>query len=221
MQENGTTAGGQGKPDGTEAASANVTDLLLQDILTGSLPAGTWLKQNDLEQRYNCKRPEVRRALDRLSQVRVVQHLPNRGYRVYEEDERRAQEITDIRVALETFVAQGMIANATPDEISKLRALAHHFDDRAFNGTIFEHFNANLDFHRTLLELAGNQELVMVVAEIRQRTVSAPVSQWRTRARIEQSGREHHLIVDALEAGDLAELRRLIEIHIRQAPDQT
>ncbi|MEI2296829.1 hypothetical protein [Ensifer sp. MJa1] len=34
----------------------------------------------------------------------------------------------------------------------------------------------------------------------------------------EQSARARHLIVDALEARDLAEVKRMIEIHIGQAP---
>jgi len=196
----------------------DVTDFLLQDILTGTLPAGTWLKQIDLEERYDCTRPEVRRALDRMTQKRLVQHIPNRGYQVHVVDERRSQEISDIRVILETSVAHLMIAHATPEAIEALRALARRFDDMSFRGSILEHYDANLAFHRALLELARNRELVELVSEIRQRTVSAPVSQWRTRARIEQSAHEHHLMVDALEAGDLAELKRLIEIHIRQAP---
>ncbi|OQM74622.1 GntR family transcriptional regulator [Manganibacter manganicus] len=200
------------------AEECDVTDLLLQDILTGTLPAGTWLKQIDLEQRYNCTRPDVRRVLDRLTQRRLVQHIPNRGYQVYEVDERRSQEISDIRVILETSVAGLMIAHATPEATRDLRTLARRFDDMSFRGTILQHYDANLAFHRRLLQLAGNTELVELVSEIRQRTVSAPVAQWRTRARIEQSAREHHLMVDALEAGDLAELKRLIEIHIRQAP---
>lgn len=205
---------------GASEDTCDVTDLLLQDILTGTLPAGTWLKQIDLELRYDCTRPEVRRALDRLTQRRLVQHIPNRGYQVYEVDERRSQEITDIRVILETSVAHLMMAHATPEATKALRALAQRFDDMSFRGTILEHYDANLAFHRALLQLAGNGELVDLVSEIRQRTVSAPVSQWRTRARIEQSAREHHLMVDALEAGDLAELKRLIEIHIRQAPQK-
>ncbi|HEV7321643.1 MAG TPA: GntR family transcriptional regulator [Ensifer sp.] len=196
----------------------DVTDLLLHDILTGTLPAGTWLKQIDLERRYDCTRPEVRRALDRLSQKRLVQHNPNRGYQVYELDDQRTREISDIRVILETGVADRMIANVTPDSIRELRDLAKVFDEMSFRGSIMEHYDANLAFHRALLMLSGNIELVNIIAEIRQRTASAPVSQWRTRARIEQSAREHHLMVDALEARDLAELKRLIEIHIRQAP---
>lgn len=218
MRQGGMAVKQSGEATYTREDVRDVTDLLLQDILTGTLPAGTWLKQIDLEQRYNCTRPDVRRALDRLTQRRLVQHIPNRGYQVYEVDERRAQEISDIRVILETSVADLMIARATPETTEALRALAHRFDDMSFHGSILEHYDANLAFHRALLQLAGNSELVDLVSEIRQRTASAPVSQWRTRARIEQSAREHHLMVDALEVGNLAELKHLIEIHIRQAP---
>ncbi|WP_312364930.1 GntR family transcriptional regulator [Ensifer sp.] len=203
----------------TSAKERDVTDLVLEDILTGVLPAGTWLKQIDLEKRYDCTRPEVRRALDRLSQKRLVEHVPNRGYHVYQPEGRRAQEISDIRVILETAVADLMVENATPESIARLRQLAQHFDRMTMEGTVLEHYEANLAFHRELLLLAGNSELVEVVSEIRQRTSSAPVSQWRTRARVERSAREHHMMIDALEARDVAGLKRLIEAHIRQTGD--
>lgn len=203
----------------TAAKERDVTDLVLEDILTGVLPAGTWLKQIDLEKRYDCTRPEVRRALDRLSQKRLVEHVPNRGYHVYLPDGRRAQEVSDIRVILETAVAGLMVERATPESIAKLRQLARHFDQMTMVGTVLEHYEANLAFHRELLLLSGNNELVDLVSEIRQRTSSAPVSQWRTRARVERSAREHHMMVDALEARDVAGLKRLIEAHIRQTGD--
>ncbi|OCP35616.1 GntR family transcriptional regulator [Ensifer sp. LC163] len=203
----------------TAAKERDVTDLVLEDILTGVLPAGTWLKQIDLEKRYDCTRPEVRRALDRLSQKRLVEHVPNRGYHVYLPDGRRAQEVSDIRVILETAVADLMVERATPESIARLRALANHFDEMTMVGTVLEHYEANLAFHRELLLLSGNNELVDLVSEIRQRTSSAPVSQWRTRARVERSAREHHMMVDALEARDIARLKRLIEAHIRQTGD--
>ncbi|WP_457579827.1 GntR family transcriptional regulator [Ensifer canadensis] len=203
----------------TAAKERDVTDLVLEDILTGVLPAGTWLKQIDLEKRYDCTRPEVRRALDRLSQKRLVEHVPNRGYHVYQPDGRRAQEVSDIRVILETAVAGLMVERATAESIARLRQLASHFDRMTMVGTVLEHYEANLAFHRELLLLSGNNELVDLVSEIRQRTSSAPVSQWRTRARVERSAREHHMMVDALEARDVASLKHLIEAHIRQTGD--
>ncbi|HEY0122894.1 MAG TPA: GntR family transcriptional regulator [Rhizobium sp.] len=200
-----------------DEATRDVTDLILQDILGGLLPPGTWLKQIDLEKRYGCTRPEVRRALDRLAQKRLVEHVPNRGYHVYEPDGRRAVEVSDIRVILETAIADKIVANASPDSIRTLRALAKHFDEMILLGTMLELYEANLAFHRELLTLGGNKELVDLITEIRQRTSSAPVSQWRTRARVEQSGREHHLMIDAIEKGDIEELKRLTVFHIRQS----
>ncbi|MET0748317.1 MAG: FCD domain-containing protein, partial [Rhizobium sp.] len=40
---------------------------------------------------------------------------------------------------------------------------------------------------------------------------------WRTRARIEQSGREHHQMIDAIASKATDEFKRLIELHIRQS----
>lgn len=200
-----------------ESASArDVTDFILQDILAGVLLPGTWLKQIDLERRYKCTRPEVRRALDRLAQKRLVEHVPNRGYHVYEPDGRRAQEVSEIRIILETAIAATIVSNAAADEIAKLRKLADHFDLMVLNGTMLELYEANLAFHRQLLTLGGNIELVDLITEIRQRTSSAPVSQWRTRARVEQSGREHHLMIDAIAAGNVEKLKELVRQHILQ-----
>lgn len=196
--------------------SKDVTDLVLQDILAGVLLPGTWLKQIDLERRYKCTRPEVRRALDRLAQKRLVEHVPNRGYHVYEPDGRRAREVSEIRIILETAVAGTIVKNASADDLDTLLKLALHFDRMVLDGTMLELYEANLAFHRQLLVLGGNQELVDLIAEIRQRTSSAPVAQWRTRARIEQSGREHHLMIDAIQHKDAEELKRLVRQHIIQ-----
>ncbi|MFA6155169.1 GntR family transcriptional regulator [Mesorhizobium sp.] len=195
---------------------SDVTDFILQDILTGVLAPGTWLKQIDLERRYGCTRPEVRRALDRLAQKRLVEHVPNRGYHVYEPDGRRAKEVGEIRIILETGVAEAIVSNASAESIKKLSVLADTFDHMILMGTMLELYEANLAFHRELLALSGNQELVDLITEIRQRTSSAPVSQWRTRARIEQSGREHHLMIEAIRNGDAEELKILTKRHILQ-----
>lgn len=217
MQNRGLRMADVVMEEGPEAAEArDVTDFILQDILAGVLLPGTWLKQIDLERRYKCTRPEVRRALDRLAQKRLVEHVPNRGYHVYEPDGRRAQEVSEIRIILETAIAATIVSNAAADEIAKLRKLADHFDLMVLNGTMLELYEANLAFHRQLLTLGGNIELVDLITEIRQRTSSAPVSQWRTRARVEQSGREHHQMIDAIAAGDVERLKTLVRQHILQ-----
>jgi hypothetical protein len=76
------------------------------DIQAGVFGPGTWLKQVDLEARYACTRIDLRRALDRLAANRLVEHVHNRGYHVYEADSRVYAELHDIRTVLELRAAE-------------------------------------------------------------------------------------------------------------------
>jgi DNA-binding GntR family transcriptional regulator len=186
------------------------------DIQSGKFSPGTWLKQIDLEERYQCTRIDLRRALDQLVVKRLVQHVPNRGYHVYTHDPRRQAELQDIRVALEVHAAEHIMASVTPADIRALQALAQRFDDLLLNGTVFEQYDANIAFHRRLLDHCANRELAGLVMEIRARGPSAPLFEWKTRARMEQSSREHFAMVEALKGRQLARLQKLIAAHIRQ-----
>lgn len=194
----------------------DATQLILQDIQSGVYAPGTWLKQIDLEIRYGRGRNEIRRALDRLALKRVVEHVPNRGYHVYLNDGKQWEDIAEIRIMLETGIAGKVIAGATSMDVSVLRELADRFQGLLHSGTVLELYEANLAFHRAYVDLAGNAELHSVIAELRQRTSSAPVSQWHTRSRIEASAAEHHQMVNAIEQKDEPWLKTLIEQHIRQ-----
>jgi DNA-binding GntR family transcriptional regulator len=195
----------------------DATQLILTDIQSGLFPPGVWLKQIDLETRYGRGRNEIRRALDRLAQKRVVEHVPNRGYHVYSADGKQASDIAEIRIMLEAGIVPKVIQHASPEDIENLRGLADRFQELTLHGTVLELYEANLNFHRSFVRLSGNGELESVIGELRQRTSSAPVSQWKTRARVEISAREHHQMVDALQSKDEVALRDLVERHIRQA----
>lgn len=199
-----------------KTTSLGVADRIARDIQSGALAPGMWLKQIDLEQRYGTTRLEIRRALDRLVQRRLVEHIPNRGYHVFEADGRQTMEVLEIRCILETAAVDSIVANADAAAIDRLAALARRFDELVLTGTVLEQYETNLAFHGALLGLCGNRELFALVTELRSRTSSAPAGQWRTRARIEQSAREHHAMVAALAACDAARLKEILALHIRQ-----
>ncbi|MCQ1775783.1 GntR family transcriptional regulator [Neorhizobium galegae] len=202
--------------DSVADGEPDATQLILTDIQSGLFPPGAWLKQIDLEARYGRGRNEIRRALDRLAQKRVVEHVPNRGYHVYKADGKQADDIAEIRIILETGIVSKVVAMATAEDLRNLRALAERFENLTLHGTVLELYEANLSFHRAFVQLSGNDEMDGTIAELRQRTSSAPVAQWKTRARIEQSALEHHEMVDLLEARNVNRLKSLIERHIRQ-----
>ena len=197
-----------------------VADLIARDVRAGSFAPGTWLKQIDLEQRYGFGRPDIRRALDYLTQKRLVQHVPNRGYHVVLPDSDQTAHILELRVILETAAVDSIVANATSAAIARIDTLARTFDEMILHGTVLDQYEANLAFHRELLSLCSNPELFNLVTDLRSRTSSALAGQWSTRARVEQSSREHHAMIKALEARDAQQLKDIIALHIRQPKER-
>lgn len=194
----------------------DLADAIARDVRSGVFTPGMWLKQIDLEQRYGYGRSDVRRALDYLAQKRLVQHVPNRGYHVFLPDGDQTAHILELRVILEMAAVDSIVARATPAAIERIRDRARQFDEAILNGTILDQYEANLAFHRELLGLCSNPELLNLVTELRGRTSSALAGQWSTRARVEQSSREHHAMIEALSDRDVARLKKIVALHIRQ-----
>jgi DNA-binding GntR family transcriptional regulator len=207
--------GARGQARG-EAPLAALVNRIAVDIQSGVFTPGTWLKQIDLEARYGCTRMDLRRALDRLVAKRLVEHVHNRGYHVYEADSRVYAELQDIRIVLELRAAELVCQHATPGDVRELRRLAKRFDALLPGGTVFEQYDANIAFHVRMLEICSNRELHELIMEIRRRGPSAPIFQWKSRARMEQSSREHLAMVDAIEERQLARLQKLVREHIQQ-----
>lgn len=189
---------------------------MAQDIQSGLLPAGSWLKQIDLERRYGCTRTDIRRALDRLTTRRLVQHIPERGYYVCMPDDHRKQELREIRVILETAMVDFLLEAATPEAVAELRRLARRFADASVTGTHLDRYETNREFHVHLTGLCRNRELAALIVDLRGHLPTTPLMQWHNQARIEQSAAEHFAMVEALAAGDAPRLKALLADHIRQ-----
>jgi DNA-binding GntR family transcriptional regulator len=188
---------------------------IAQDIHTGQLPPGTWLKQIALQERYGRSRGDVRRALDRLVAQRLVQQVRNFGYRVHGLDMARLDELRQVRLILETAAAETMIGRADAAALARLRGLADAFTLAVEHRSILDQHEANQAFHAALLELCPNAELARLIRETRLRMPSAPVTQWPEPGWVEESARQHHAMVDALAAGDSAGFRAAVQAHIR------
>jgi len=199
---------------GAEAVSA----ALAADIASGQLGNGAWLKQIDIESRYRCTRADARRALEALAIKGVVQRIPQRGYYVTVIDEESRRELVEVRVLLETGTVPGIVERATKKDVRDLRRLAADFASAVKQGDIAARYATNRAFHVRFTELCANHELAKLALAVRGDLPTTRIVQWRSQARIEQSAREHMLMIDALADRDVARLTELIALHIRQ-PD--
>jgi len=186
------------------------------DIGSGLLGNGAWLKQIDIETRYRCTRADARRALEALAIKGRIQRIPQRGYFVSIVDEGQRRELVEVRVLLETAMVPSIVERATRRDIADLRRLATAFAAAAQQGDVKERYMTNRAFHVRLTELCANRELAKLALAMRGDLPTTPIAQWHSQARIEQSAKEHSLIVDALANHDVRKLTDLIAVHIRQ-----
>src|SRR3990170_1613472 len=109
------------KLKGVENLSARVYHEIKALILRNQIMPGQKLQHQDLSDRLGVSRTPVREALTRLVQEGYVSLLPNRGFTCKEIRMQEAEELYDLREAMEAFAVQKAIENLTDTALDQLR----------------------------------------------------------------------------------------------------
>ena len=184
------------------------------DVLLGALAAGEWLRLSDMEERYRATRSDIRAAFTRLAAQRVLDHFPNRGYRVMTVTEEELVHRVEIRLLLELPLTPLLVQRATAEDRARLLQLARDFEQMLESATVSELDAANHRFHRALVRLCGNPDLERSINELRERTKPRGWQHWKTVSHSRQSPADHLAMVDALSRCDAAALRGITRKHI-------
>ena len=96
-----------------ENLSARVYNQIKNLILCNEIMPGQKLHHQQLSERLGVSRTPVREALTRLVQEGYVSFLPNRGFTCKEIRMQEAEELYELREALEAFAVEKAIANLT------------------------------------------------------------------------------------------------------------
>lgn len=167
-------------------------------IMTGELPVGSRLNESELSQRFNTSRGPIREALRALEEAGLLRTEKNRGMFVREIAFEEADEIYELREALEEIIGRRVAQAITPDGIERLRAMTEAMRAASQAQELEQYAQLNLQFHDILLDTAGSAKLT----ETYQRLIKE-LSLFRLRALaggggLRVSADEHREIVDAI-----------------------
>src|SRR5271156_3524364 len=126
-----------------------------QLILRGELAIGQRVNESDLAARFGTSRGPIREALRGLEESRLVRSEKNRGVFVREVSVAEADEIYDVREALDQLIGQRVAERATPTQLRSLKAVVAEMDDATGLQDIKHYHALNLKFHDMLVEFAG------------------------------------------------------------------
>lgn len=183
---------------------------LRSDILTGLLPPGEQLIQEDIADRYGVSRVPVREALQLLTSEGLVSHVPNRGYFVTELDVTDLLEVYRLRQLLETEAIGKAIPALGDTDLARLQQLAAKVEQA---DSLAELTNANREFHFALFEAAGMPRLVRLLRQLWDASDVYRTLYFQQSGNRERVHHEHAAMLEAIAAADTDEAIRLHDEH--------
>jgi len=171
-------------------------------IMTGELPVGSRVNESELAARFNTSRGPIREALRALEEAGLVRNEKNRGVFVREISFEEADEIYELREALEEVIGRRVAVAMTPDAIERLRAMVEAMRSAGKVKDLEQYAQLNLQFHDTLLDTAGSRKLTETYKRLVKELHLFRMRALDSGGGLEVSAGEHSAIVDAIASGD-------------------
>lgn len=192
-----------------------IVEGLEEEILSGRLPGGTWLKQEEIGDRYGVSATPVREALRRLQTAGLVEHAPYQGVRVVQYTDEDRREYFALRRMLETHALRRVATDPGAQTLLLLRLNLAQAAEALAAGNLRALSAHNWAFHRQLAVLAGSR---LLLAALEQVWSGFPLDTlWAIPERGAVTLDEHRAVLAALEAGDVDAAVQVLLAHLHAA----
>jgi len=191
---------------------------LIEAIATNQLPEGTRIQEDKLVAQLGVSKTPIREALRRLQAEGFIVADAHRTPEVRRLQRADVIELYDLREYLERLAARRAAERHSDAVLAAVGDLQRRTEERfATHGIpIEESVEYNRQFHRLVLEAAGNTRLrnmyELMSVDVRRLAYRSIRGEGRQRVALEQ----HRGILDAIVAGNAATAEDLITQHIRR-----
>lgn len=183
-------------------------------ILSAQISPKTRLKEDFWAKKLSVSRMAVRETLTRLLGEQLVTIGPKGGYFVSSLGPGDIEQIRELREVLELGALRLAVNKITKEQIAKLEEICDDFSSMIGHGYYAGACEADLKFHETLMECAGNDKLVHVymnshIPLFHQRLTKSSNSE----DDYELTDKEHRAIVKALKNKNVQEGEKVMKLH--------
>jgi len=194
---------------------------LERQIISGELAVGAKLNESDIAAALGVSRGPVREAFRALDQAGLVRVEKNRGVFVRQVSLEEANEIYEVRAALEGLIGRLAAQRATSDEIDRLRGVVRRMQAMERSRRAAAYYPLNVEFHELLAQAAHNAALLANYRRVvNQLDLYRRETLTRSAENIPISTVEHREIVDAVAARDADRAERLTFDHVIQSRER-
>lgn len=202
-----------------ESAAASIEKDLRRAIIELELKPGTRLSEQDIANRLGVSRQPVREALIRLANSRLIEIRPHRGTVVARISAKEMTEALFVRQSVEIAVVEKAAQNFDAWQRKRINSIlgqqeeaAHRLDHAGFR----EHDEA---FHIAIATGAGVGIAWIAIADMKTHMDRVCNMTLRDEADMLRRIGEHHAIMEAIDARDVAAARQAMSKHLASILD--
>lgn len=210
---------GMSRPAGSPIAIGRVstTEAIVRElraqILDGTLPAGTHLREVELSERLGVSRQSLRAALAELTFRGLLHREPHRGVHVPTLTRSDVRDIYDMRRVIEGEAVRRVALDRDPARLAGIEAVVEALEQLPDDVSWSAVAEADVAIHRAVVEAAGSQRLLraadLFTAEML--LIVVPAQHYM---RPSAMAVEHRELLDILRAGDPDVARARFERHL-------
>ena len=183
-------------------------------ILAGELAVGAKLNEVAIAERLGVSRGPVREAFRALEESGLVRLEKNRGVFVRQISIEEADEIFEVRAALDEWVGRRLAHTASAEQLKELRAIVERMDRAAAKNDLDAWHALNLEFHDRLVEYAGNAKLLAVYRRLVNELKLLRRQTLAQRGSLPVFAREHRDIVVKIASHNAAAAGKALRDHV-------
>ena len=190
---------------------------LEEDVVLGRLHPRERLVEQDLCTAFGTHRGDIRLALFELEKRGIVERIPNRGAIVRDLKPREVSEIYSVREELEVMAVRILPLPAAAADIARLEAVQREHGKAVDAGDLLAVFHGNVQFHRALFGLCGNNCLIETIENLAQKVSGIRSYAYANPGALNDARRDHIAMIEALRHSRREELIMLTRRHLKPA----
>lgn len=192
---------------------------LRKAIIQGVIPVGERLNEKVLSDYMNISRTPIRNAIKQLTEEDLVEYIPKYGVVVKRVTIEDAEEIYQIRIALETMATIAAMDRMTPENHLEMQELLRNMEEKNEAGEVQQVIRYCTDFNALIYRFSRMQRLEAVVGKMleyvsRFRDISLYDGQRRSLA-----VKEHGLIYRGMQTKDKELILLIVKEHLNHSKE--
>jgi len=191
-----------------------IAEQLRQDIYNRKFEFGERLIEADLAERFDVSRSTIREALKILEQEELITSKARKGTFINEFTEKDLDELTEVRLMIETTAFVKAMNNLKNNHFQDLEAIINKMEKEAENDDWNQLFNLDMEFHQYVINQCGNSRMIKIYESIgvQIRVYLAHLDKYYTSPK--SFYKEHRELLDVIKKKDKELIMNQISNHI-------